>query len=125
MAKHRGAQKGNKNAQKRKPLKWPEGNKWQSKEDLEAFMLYTAEEYAKQNPHDTRSQGALNNTVRIYAELKGWIQKTPINIIQAQTVVKNETDWKKLFEQTPTEERLVVARFIKRLADSENSPSQS
>jgi len=66
---------------------------------------------------------ALNGIIR--NQLQILIPRPGIQIIQTQTVVTSEQDWKKLFEETPEEDRLVVARFIKRLAEREVSPSSS
>jgi len=66
---------------------------------------------------------AVNGIIR--NQLQILIPRPGIQIIQTQTVVKSEQDWKKLFEETPEEDRLVVARFIKRLAECEVSPSSS
>jgi hypothetical protein len=69
--------------------------------------------------------GSINNSTRLLLESRGWIQKTPLQIIQAQTVIKTEADWQKVFEQTPEEERLVVAKFIKRLEGGTLSSNQT
>jgi len=38
------------------------------------------------NPMDARLGGCLNNSFRLYAEMEGWIVKTPLQVIQAQQV---------------------------------------
>ena len=106
----------------RKPSPWPDSD-LKSREGLDAFLCTLIEKTWRGNPLDPRTVGAINNTTRILLESRGWIQKTPLQIIQAQTIIKTEMDWKKLFEETPEEDRLVVARFIKRLANREVSPS--
>lgn len=109
----------------RRPEAWPEGTDLKTREGLDKFLCDLIENAWRKNPLDPRTVGAINNTTRLLLESRGWIQKTPLQIIQAQTVVKSDHDWKKLFEETPEEDRLVVARFIKRLAEREVSPSTS
>jgi hypothetical protein len=75
---------------------------------------------------DGRTLGAINgilaNQIRILIPHPG-IQQN-VQVIQ-QTTLDSVQNWKNLFEQTPAEERLVVARFIKRLAECKVSPSTS
>jgi hypothetical protein len=76
---------------------------------------------------DGRTLGAINgilaNQIHILIPHPGVTQN--VQVIQSQTTLNSVQNWKKLFEQTPEEERLVVARFIKRLAECEVSPSTS
>ena len=64
--------------------------------------------------------GVVRNQLQILIPRPGVTQT-----VNVQTVVKTEANWRKLFEETPEEERLVVARFIKRLAERESSPNPS
>jgi len=109
----------------RKPTPWPAGTDLKTREGLDVFLCTLIEKAWTNNPLDPRTVGSINNTTRLLLESRGWIQKTPLQIIQAQTVIKTEADWQKVFEQTPEEERLVVAKFIKRLEGGTLSSNQT
>jgi hypothetical protein len=103
----------------RKPSPWPDSD-LKSREGLDTFLCTLIEKTWRMNPLDPRTVGAINNTTKILLESRGWIQKTPLQIIQTN-VVKSEIDWKKVYQETPEGERLVVARFIKRLENGQGN----
>jgi len=95
-----------------------------TRDGVDSFLRTLIKKTWTLNPLDPRTVGALNNTTRLLLESRGWIQKTPLQIIQAQ-VVKQEIDWKRIFEEMSEADRLVVARFIQRLEKSETQSSPS
>jgi len=96
-----------------------------TREGLDAFLRVLIKKTWTKNPLDPRTVGALNNTTRLLLESRGWIQKTPLQIIQTQALVKQEVDWRKIFEGMTEEDRAAVIRFIQRLETSESQPSPS
>lgn len=71
----------------RKPTPWPEGFDLKTKENTDAFLIQYIKTFWEQNPLDARAGGVLNNALRLYCDVKGWVPKAPLQIIQAQTVV--------------------------------------
>lgn len=81
-----GGQPGNQNAKKRKPVPWPSHFDMKEKDGMKGLFRHFIEMLWKENVMDARLGGCLNNSLRVYAELEGWIVKTPLQIIQAQQV---------------------------------------
>lgn len=81
-----GGQPGNQNARRRKPLPWPSQFDMKDREGMMGLFRHFVEKVWTENPMDARTAGALNNSFRLYAEMEGWIVKTPLQIIQAQQV---------------------------------------
>jgi len=61
----------------------------------------------------TRQASALNGSIRLLMELHGWIQKTPLQIVQPQKAAK--ADIEKLRKVLRPDEQVLFARAIKRL----------
>jgi hypothetical protein len=120
LTRHAPKSKHGRGHPQRKPTPWPAGTDLKSREGLDAFLCTLIEKAWTNNPLDPRTVGSINNTTRLLLESRGWIQKTPLNIIQAQTVVK--LDAQKLVNQMTPEEQEVVSRAIARI-ESEASPS--
>ena len=61
----------------------------------------------------TRQASSINGSLRLLLEFRGWIQRTPLQVVQAQTVVKGNA--KKWLDQLNEDEQEILARAIRRL----------
>jgi len=103
----------------RPPLAWPTDLTMKTKESTAAFL----EDLVKLIYEDKigeRSAGAINNTVRLLADMRGWIQKVPIQIFQGPTVV--QPDMKKLMKRLSLEEKISLARIVRKIERAEAEP---
>jgi len=61
----------------------------------------------------TRQASAINGSIRLLMELRGWIRKAPLQVIQAQAVVRPNV--KKLLDELDEDEQEVLAKALRRL----------
>ncbi len=115
----RGAPKNTGGRPQRKPVPWPKRFKLDTRDDARAFHRNYIKTVWTENPMDSRAAGSLNMALRLLYELEGWIQKAPLQIIQAQTVVKfNVEELKQKLDAFSQEEQRVLARAIAKLEAS-------
>jgi len=93
--------------EKLRPAPWPADleKKMQNPLGFWAFLLHMIKEAWLRNPLDARLVGALNNPLRLMADLKNWVEKAPI--IMEQKVMKID------LSKVPPEEQVTVARALK------------
>lgn len=108
----RGGQLGNQNARRRKPHSWNEQFHLKDRENTEAFIVHMVKLFWAQNPLDARAAGALNNMLRLYCDMKGWITKVPIQVFQSQMTLTTqaELDLEKVVRSLPLEVRDQIFR---------------
>lgn len=70
-SEHGGARSGSGRPQ-RKPTDWPSDSNLQSLKGLDRFLCQLIEETWRNNVLDPRTIGALNNSVRLLLDLRGW-----------------------------------------------------
>jgi len=82
-----GAPRGNKNARRHSPwVDYP----LDTRENLDRLIQDTIKG-AWTGQLGTRQASAINGSVRLLLESRGWIQRTPLQIIQAQAVLPPKT----------------------------------
>ena len=89
-----------------------------SRETVDQFLIDTLK-MTWTGKLGTRQASAINGTTRLLMESRGYIQKTSLNIIQAQTVVKfNLEELKQKLDTFTEEEQLLLSRAIAKLEAS-------
>jgi len=116
--KHGGSRKGA-GRPPRPSLAWPEEFDFATKKNWAGFLKHLTK-VTYEDKLSERATSAINNTMRLFAEAQGWIVKAPLQIIQAQTVVK--ADVQKMIEVLEPDEQIVFARAIKRLERLQDQP---
>jgi hypothetical protein len=114
------ARPGNQNAKKRKPLPWPNPD-LKSREGIDVFLCTLIEHTWRENTLDPRTVGALNNTTRLLLESRGWVQKTPLQILQTQPATSREEVITGFINTLPAELRDRLAEFVKKQAELESN----
>lgn len=79
-------------AERKDPLPWPEGHDLDTKEHSDAFLIQYIKLIWQENALDPSTAMVLNAALRLYCDVKGWIPKAPLQIIQqqAQGIVNEE-----------------------------------
>jgi len=97
----------------REPLPWPEelGDKMGEPMGFWAFTQHMVK-MGWEGKMDPRLVSALNNSLRLLGELKGWIEKAPL-IVQAQTLIS--ADLLKLVKYMSKESRFELAKAVRQL----------
>jgi hypothetical protein len=65
---------------------------------------------------DPRTVGALNNTTRLLLESRGWIQKTPLQVLQAQSSANREEIVTGFINGLPSELKNLLVEYVKKQA---------
>lgn len=102
----------------RKPSPWPTQFNLKDRLGLDGFLVHAIETFWKNNPLDPRAMSTLNGTIRLLVEARGWIQRTPLQIIQATNVQPAKFDFEKIIQATPIEERPIAIKLLARIEDS-------
>jgi hypothetical protein len=115
-----GAPAGNENARRRVPLRWP-GYDLKSREGVDEFLCNLIKQTYSENVLDPRTVGALNNTTRLLLESRGWVQKTPLQILQAQPATSREEVITDFINTLPAELKNPLAEYVKKQAQLESN----
>lgn len=88
--------------------------------------LYDFLKHGREKPQawDGRRYGTLVTWAKLFADVHGWIPKTPINLTQNVTQQQitqeqvNVAELKRILPSLPEDEQIVLARGIKRIENS-------
>jgi hypothetical protein len=126
---HSGGRRRGSGRPQRKPLDWPEEYTLDTPENWAAFLKHLVK-VTYEAKLSERVAGAINNTMRLLADGRGWISKAPLQIIQAQVMQPGaitEADLAELLSELPEDERRKLWEKAKerRLRNAVSRPGQS
>jgi hypothetical protein len=104
-----GGSRGGSGRPQRRPSPWPKDTDLSSSIGVDRFLRSLIKQVWRENPLDARAVGALNNTLRLLLDLRGWTKSGYSNVYEKDPVERGSDENSDYYgddEEEPTEEEI-------------------